>query len=99
MQGCWKQLYGYLLPISQAIQIRWAENAGHCWWSKDELIGDVPQWTTIDGHTSVGWPTKTYIYQFWVDTGCCLEKLPRVMADRDGWQERVKGICANKVPC
>ena len=44
-------------------------------------------------HTSVGQPAKTYIYQLWVDTGFRLEDLPKVMADRDKWQERVKKIC------
>ena len=25
-----------------------------------------------------------------IETECCLENLPRVMTDRDGWPERVK---------
>ena len=31
------------------------------------------------GHANVGWPVKTYIYQFRVDTGCSLEDLPRLI--------------------
>ena len=30
-----QQMYCYLPPISQTIQIRWARHAGHCWGSKD----------------------------------------------------------------
>ena len=29
-----------------------------------------------------------------MDTGCRLEDLPRMMDNRDGWWERVKGIPA-----
>ena len=47
---------------------------------------------TTNGHTSVGWPAKTYINQFCADTGCCQEDLPKVRIYRDRWQERVKGI-------
>ena len=28
---------------------------------KDKLINDILLWTTTHGHTSVGWPAKTYI--------------------------------------
>ena len=35
---------------------------------------------------------KAYIHHLFVDTGCCLEDLPNVMADGDGWQERAK-VC------
>ena len=30
-------------------------------------------------------------------TGCNLEDLPEAMDDRDGWQERVREICAGGV--
>ena len=45
------------------------------------------------GCTSVGWPVKTYINQLFADTWCHLEDF-KVMADKDGWWERVKRICA-----
>ena len=49
-------------------QVKWARQAGHCWWSKDELISDVALWTPTHGHTSVSWSAKTYILQLCGDT-------------------------------
>ena len=47
----------------------------------------------------------TLIYQSWSTSKkltfiirCCLEDLPNVKADGDGWRERVKGICAVNMP-
>ena len=37
---------------------------------------------------------KIYIHQLCADTGCSLEDLLGVIDDRDGWQERVKGLHA-----
>ena len=39
------QLYGHLPPITKTINVRRTRHAGHCWRSRDELIGDVLQWT------------------------------------------------------
>ena len=61
-----------------------SKHAGHCWWSKDELLYDVLQWTPTHGHTSVDRLVKTYICQLWANTRCSLENLPREMAYRDG---------------
>ena len=38
--------------------------------------------------------SAAYIYQLCANTRCYVEDLLRVMADRDGWQEKVKGIFA-----
>ena len=38
--------------------------------------------------------SKTYIPQPWMDSGCHLEDLPRVMTNKDGWWGIVKEICA-----
>ena len=46
----------------------------------------------------VGQPIKTYINQLCADTGCSLEDLSSVMADRGGWQKRIKGIYAVSMP-
>ena len=46
------------------------------------------------GHISVERIVKTSIHQLCADTGCHLENLSRAMADRNGWQKRVKGISA-----
>ena len=65
-----------------------------CWWSKDELISDVPLWTPTHGYTSVSRPTKNYIHQLCTNTGCRLEELSSAMAYKGGWGDLVKGICA-----
>ena len=40
----------------------YARHARYCWWSENELISDDLLWTPRHGHTSVAWPTKTYIH-------------------------------------
>ena len=40
-------------------------------------------------------PAKTYIDQICADAGYCIEDLPRMMSDRDGWREIVMDIRAN----
>ena len=57
-----QQLDGHLPPISQTIYVRWTRHAGHCWGSKDEIISNILLWTPTYGHTSIGWPAKTYIH-------------------------------------
>ena len=52
-------------------------------------------WTPTHRHTQ---PAKTYIHQLYVDIGCRLEDSARAVADRDGWQEIVKDICAVDTP-
>ena len=59
---------------------------------KDELISDVFLWTATCGHTSVGWPAKTYIHLLCADTWYFLEDLQSLMA------ESVLGICAIGMP-
>ena len=88
-----QQLCGHLLPISQTIQVKHA--AGGNWRSKHKLVSNICQWTPMHGHTSVDWPLK---HQLCGDTGCCLENLPRVMANRDRWWKGVKGICPVGMP-
>ena len=91
----WKQhptkqlLYDHLPLILQTTQVR---HTGHCWRSKNKFISNVLQWTPTHGHTSVGWPIKTYIHQLCADTGCCLQDLTRMMVERDGWQESQRNL-------
>ena len=92
-----KQLYGYLPPIWQTIQIRWTRLVGHSWKSRDKLISKVFLWATTQGRPNAGQHTKTYIHQFCADAGCQLENLPRVINNRDGWRERVRGIHASSM--
>ena len=78
-------------------QIKQTAYARYFWKSKDEFISIILQWITPHGDTSIGWPTKTYIHQLSVDTGCCLKDLPREkLIEMDG--ERVKGILAVGMP-
>ena len=93
MNKSWKQhltkqqLYNHLPPISKTIQIRRTKYVGHSWKSKNELISDIFLWTPSHGRPSVGWPTRTYLQQFCMDTGCSLENLQgRWMIDE--WRER-----------
>ena len=89
------QLYGHVPPITKTIQVRWTRYAGHCWRSRDELIGDVLLWTSTYSRAKAGWPTRTYIQQLCEDTGCSPEDQPEVMNDREKWRERVRNIRAS----
>ena len=90
-----QHLYGLLSPIMKTIQVRWTRHAGHCWRSRDELISDVLLWTSSHGHAKAGQLARTYIQQLCEDTGCSPGDLPEAMNDREGWQERVRDICAD----
>ena len=83
-----QQLNCHLPLISKNIQVWRTRHKGHNWRSKVELISDVPLWTPIDRHTSVGRPANNYLQQLRVDTGCILEELPGTLGDRDEWKER-----------
>ena len=50
------QQYGHLPPITKTIQVRRTRHAGHCWWSRDELISDVLLWTPTYSQAKAGWP-------------------------------------------
>ena len=89
------QLYGHLLPIMKTIQIRLTRHAGHCWRSKDEFISDILLWTLSHVQANAGRPVRTYTQQLCADTGYSLEDLPGAMDEREGWQERVREICAS----
>ena len=69
-------------------------HAGHCSWSRDELIRDALLWTPTHGQAKAGRPARTYIQQLCEDTGCCPEDLPRATNDREKWRERVRDIHA-----
>ena len=69
--------------------------AGHCWRSRDELICDVPLWTSSHGRAKAGWPARTYVQQLCADTGSSPEDLPEAMDDRVGWRNRVRDIHAD----
>ena len=88
------QLYGHLPPITKTIQVRWTRHAGHCWRSKDDLIGDVLLWTPTYGRAKAGRPARTYIQQLCEDTGCSPEDLPEAMNDKEKRRERVRDIRA-----
>ena len=88
------QLYGHLLPITKAIQVRRTRHAGHCWRSRNELISDVLLWTPTYGRAKAGRPARIYIQQLCEDAGYSPEDLPEAMKDREKWRERVRDIRA-----
>ena len=90
-----QQPYGHLPPITKTIQVRWTRHAGHCWRSREEFISDILLWTPSHGWAKAGQPARTYIQQFCADTGCSLEELLEEMDNWEGWQERVRDICAD----
>ena len=67
----------------------WSMMSKICWKSKDVLM-----WTLIHGHSSFDPLAKIYIHQLSADIGYRLVDLQSSVIDRDGWWERVKGICA-----
>ena len=88
------QLYGHLPPITKTIQVRHTRHAGHCWRSRDDLIGDVLLWTPAYGRAKAGRPARTYIQQLCEDTGCRPEDLSEAINDREKWRERIRDIRA-----
>ena len=78
----------------KTMEVRRTRYAGHCWWSRDELISNIFLWTLVHGRAKAGWPAKTYIGQLCEDTGCSPEYLPEAMNDREEWRERVRDIRA-----
>ena len=80
------------LPSHKPSQLNEQDMQGTPGESKDEHTSDVLPWTPTHGHTSIDRPVKIYIHQYYADTWCCLEDLPRVKDWR--WIERVEGICA-----
>ena len=85
------QLYGYLLPITKTIKVRWTRHAGHYWRSRDELISELLLWTPTYGWAKAGRPARTYIHQLCEDSGCSPEDLPEAMNVREKCRERVSG--------
>ena len=54
-------------------------------------------WTTSHERAKAGCPAWTYIQQLSADTGCSSVDLPKVMDDREVWQERVRDICSDSM--
>ena len=90
-----QQLYGHLPLIKKTILVRRSRHAGHCWRSRDELIGYELLWTPSYGRRKARQPARTYIQQLCEDTGCSPEDQPDSMNDREVWRERVKDIRAD----
>ena len=75
-------------------KVRWTRHVEHCWRNTDKFIREVLLWAPVHECTSVGWSSKIYIYQLYVDTEYHLVDLPKVMINGDGWWEKLKGIYA-----
>ena len=84
------QLYGHLPPITKTIKVRRTWHAGHCWRSRDELIGDV----LPDPFT---WPSKSKAISSHLHTAALwgYRGPAGTMNDREGCEERVRNICAD----
>ena len=95
MNACISVIYIYIYIVihPQSVSLYY-NSSGHCWRSRDELIGDVLLWTPTPGRAKAGRPARTYIQQLCEDTGCCPEDLPEAMNDREKWRERVRDIRA-----
>ena len=63
-------LYGHLPPITKTIKVRRTRHAGHCWWSRDELIRDILLRAPSHGRAKAGRSAKTYIQQVWNPETC-----------------------------
>ena len=68
--------------MSQIIQVR---QDMLC--TKDDLINKIFLWIPTHRHISFCWPVKNYIHQLYADTGCYLEDLPKVIANKNRWEE------------
>ena len=79
-----QQLYGYLPLTSQTIQVRKARHAGEVRTNSKQHM-DTPVLANQQKLTFINSVQTT-------------DDLPRAMADRDGWWERVKGICSVGTP-
>ena len=103
MNQSWKQhstnqqLYSYLFPISQSIQIRGESYIAQCWKIKDHFISNVLPRTQTHSHNNVGSLVKKITFiRSGGNTECYLEDLPKVIAYRDWWWKRVK---ETRAPC
>ena len=92
-----QQVYGHLPPITKTIKIRWTRPVGLCRRSRDKLISDVLLWTPSHGWAKAGQPARIYIQPLCADTGCGPEDLSEAIDSREGWQERVRDICADRM--
>ena len=88
-------LYSHLPLITKTIQIRRTRHTGHRWRSRDGLISDVLLWSLSHGRAKAGRPARTYIQQLSANTGCSREDQPEAVDNREGWQERVRDMCAD----
>ena len=84
------QSYSHLHPISKTIQVRRTRHTGHCGKRKDKPVCYILQWTPTHACANVDWSPRTYLHQFWADTGFSLEDLPVAMDDSDGWREKFR---------
>ena len=67
------QLYGHLPPITKTIQVRRTRLAGHCWWSRD----DVLQWIPTYGRAKAGSPARIYMQQLCEEQDVALKTCQR----------------------
>ena len=89
-----EELYGNIPVISEIVRERRTKYAGHCYRSKDELVGDLLLWIPNHGHSGIGRPRRTCIDQLSNDVGMPVDDLKPSVEDRDVWRERVRLVRA-----
>ena len=81
-------LYAGLPIISTTIRERRLRFDGHCWRSKNEVVGDLVLWEPKHGKGSVGGQARTFVDLLEADTGVPRDCLPAAMDDRVGGRKR-----------
>ena len=81
-----RQLYGNLPPVSNVIQVRRLQFAGHCYRSKNEVVNRVILWEPRHGRRSKGRPAKSYINILAAGMGAERSELPGIMGNRERWK-------------
>ena len=83
-----KPATGHLPPISKTIQVKRTRHTAHRWRIKNELIRDIFLWTLYADEQEMN-------DQLELIFNGSLQTQDVVMDDRDGWRERVRGICVS----
>ena len=88
-----QQLNGHLASILPAIQVRQTRSTGPSWGSKEELLIDI-----FNGQLNMDTPVladqQRHIHQPYANAGCHLRDLQEATDNRDGCQEKLKGLRA-----
>ena len=85
-------LYMNTPPISDTINFRKLQLAGHVCRHKEELANELLFWEPVRGKNRVGRSPKTYVDILREETDLSVDELKRLMSDRVGWSGFIKTI-------